>query len=255
MYNAKEFCSKLLEIAAQPTIYAKGCFGDPLKTAKDREHVIHANSYNQSEVRKKVIGEAPAEAHAFDCSGLIKGVLWGYNGSYSSHGGAVYKSNSVPDIDAAAMILVCKNVSADFSTVDEGEFIYMKGHCGIYVGGGRVVESTPKWADGVQVTQITDRRWLKHGYLPYITYQSVSSVIVARPTLKKGNVGMQVYNLQRNLNLFGHDLKLDGIFGKKTDCALKIYQAEHLLAVDGIYGARTYKSMREEVQAIANKTL
>lgn len=99
-----------------------------------------------------------------DCSGLIKGILWGYpnNGKY--------ESNGVHDYNANGIITKCKNVSTNFSKVKTGEFVWMNEHCGIYIGGGLVIESSPKWENGVQITKLSQRKWKKHGFLPWIDY-------------------------------------------------------------------------------------
>ena len=58
----------------------------------------------------------------------------------------------------------------------------MDGHIGVYVGGGVVVEATPKWKGGVQRSTLANvsaklisgtagsRRWTKHGKLPWVDY-------------------------------------------------------------------------------------
>ena len=99
-----------------------------------------------------------------DCSGLIKGILWGYpeNGKYASNG--------VPDINANTIISKCINVSTDFSLIGKGEFVWMSGHCGVYIGNSQVIESSPKWENGVQITKLSQRNWKKHGKLPWIDY-------------------------------------------------------------------------------------
>lgn len=99
-----------------------------------------------------------------DCSGLIKGILWGYpdNGKYTSNG--------VPDCNANTIITKCKNISTDFSKIKMGEFVWMSGHCGIYIGNSQVIESSPKWENGVQLTKLSQRKWKKHGKLPWIDY-------------------------------------------------------------------------------------
>lgn len=99
-----------------------------------------------------------------DCSGLIKGILWGYPGN------GKYTSNGVLDYNADTMIKKCKNVSTDFSKITKGEFVWLQGHCGIYIGDNKVIESSPKWENGVQITKLSQRKWKKHGKLPYIDY-------------------------------------------------------------------------------------
>ena len=66
----------------------------------------------------------------WDCSGLLKGILWGYpdNGKYLKNG--------VLDQNADTIISKCSGVSTDFSNIVSGEIVWMKGHMGIYIGMG-----------------------------------------------------------------------------------------------------------------------
>lgn len=99
-----------------------------------------------------------------DCSGLIKGILWGYPDD------GKYASNGVPDNNADTIITKCKNVSTNFNSISKGEFVWMSGHCGIYIGNSQVIESSPKWENGVQITNLSLRNWKKHGKLPWVDY-------------------------------------------------------------------------------------
>ena len=131
-----DFISKLLAVEKQPTRYKLGCYGN----------------------------KKSGNYYLWDCSGLIKGVLWGYpeNGKY--------KSNGVPDLNANTLITKCRNVTSDFTKIKKGYMVQMNGHCGVYIGNGKVVESSPKWENGVQITKLNQRKWLKCGALPYIEY-------------------------------------------------------------------------------------
>lgn len=113
-----------------------------------------------------------------DCSGFIKGILWGYptNGKYASNG--------VPDINADTMISRCSNVSTNFNNIEVGEVVWVKGHIGIYVGNGEVLEATSKWSYKLQKTALLNqkatkglngRTWTKHGKLPYLNYSTRQS--------------------------------------------------------------------------------
>jgi hypothetical protein len=127
-----------------------------------------------------------------------------------------------------------------------GEFLWLKGHCGVYIGNNRVVESSPKWANGVQVTALTARNWLKHGKLPWVEYsvKEVKNVVnIELSVLRKGNKGEQVKTLQRLLNAFGANLDVDGSFGGLTESALKNYQKNNSLQVDGICGEKSWTSL------------
>jgi len=57
--------------------------------------------------------------------------------------------------------------------------------------------------------------------------------------LKKGSEGKDVKELQKKLG----GLKTDGIFGSKTEKAVKTYQKKHKLNVDGIVGKDTAHSL------------
>ena len=180
MFNNLEFVKILKNIAADyKTVYVLGCFGSPLNDA-NKERYSKNNSYNKKSARIKKIKAASADTFGFDCSNLIKGVLWGWNGDESkSYGGAKYGSNNVPDINADTMISKCSNVSTDFSNIEVGEAVWIKGHIGVYIGNGLAVECIAKWDDGVQITAVSNigkksgynsRKWTKHGKLPYIEY-------------------------------------------------------------------------------------
>ena len=113
-----------------------------------------------------------------DCSGFVKGILWGYpaNGKY--------KSNGVPDINADTMIKMCKDVSTNFNNIEVGEVVWVKGHIGVYIGKGVVLEATSKWHSKLQKTALGNKNnikglntrvWTKHGKLPYLNYVKSNS--------------------------------------------------------------------------------
>lgn len=65
------------------------------------------------------------------------------------------------------------------------------------------------------------------------------------PTLKRGSTGEAVRNMQSFLTYKGYSLIIDGIFGIKTYEAVKAFQAEHELTVDGIVGSKTWSKLLE----------
>lgn len=70
---------------------------------------------------------------------------------------------------------------------------------------------------------------------------SATEVQPTWPTLRKGSTGQYVTILQQRLTSAGYGVgKVDGIFGTKTLEAVKAYQAEHGLVVDGIVGQKTW---------------
>ena len=66
------------------------------------------------------------------------------------------------------------------------------------------------------------------------------------PLLKKGATGAAVAGLQKGLTKFGgagsatDPGPADGDFGPRTEAAVKAYQTDHNLVVDGIVGDRTW---------------
>lgn len=63
------------------------------------------------------------------------------------------------------------------------------------------------------------------------------------PTLRLGSKGEQVKYLQAILNYYGYSLAIDGIFGKKTEDAVKKFQKSRHLRVDGIVGPNTWNAL------------
>ena len=118
----------------------------------------------------------------FDCVILIKALLWGWcENKNVAHGGAIYNSNGVPDVNADGLINECYDVSSDFRKITPGEVLWMNGHVGVYIGDGQVIECTAAWThkvlyskvgvDGARTKDgIRVGYWRKHGKLPYIEY-------------------------------------------------------------------------------------
>jgi hypothetical protein len=63
------------------------------------------------------------------------------------------------------------------------------------------------------------------------------------PTIKRGNKGSRVRMLQGLLIAWGYKLKVDGIFGDKTDEALRDFQRKYAKPVDGIAGPITWNKL------------
>lgn len=76
----------------------------------------------------------------------------------------------------------------------------------------------------------------------------------AEPTLYRGSTGSRVRTLQSNLNTLkitdseGKALKVDGQFGACTKEAVKKFQKKYDLVIDGCYGPKSYKKMKELIE-------
>ena len=60
-------------------------------------------------------------------------------------------------------------------------------------------------------------------------------------TIKLNSRGNEVKYLQHLLNMHGYILTADGIFGKGTETAVRDFQTENGLTVDGIVGPATWR--------------
>jgi N-acetylmuramoyl-L-alanine amidase len=77
-------------------------------------------------------------------------------------------------------------------------------------------------------------------------------------TLKLGDRGKEVADVQTRLNGLGFELGsegVDGFFGPKTVAALKAFQQQRLLLVDGILGANTWRELVEAGYSLGERLL
>lgn len=257
---------KAVDIAKNyKTTYIWGGIGLPItaETIKRAEKSYSKNTTaGYAAAAKKLSGDP--KAFYFDCIGLIKSILWGWNGDNSkTYGGAKYASNGVPDIGADATIAKCSDVSSSgWANMVPGEAVWCKGHIGIYIGDGLAVECTPSWKNGVQITAVGNiggksgyktRYWTKHGKLPWVDYSGVTvvsggakTVNVSLNVLKRNDKGAQVKAAQALLVNAGFSVGssgCDGSFGPATQTAVKKFQAAKKLTQDGEIGAQTWAAL------------
>lgn len=197
MMKVDDFIMKLELARRSKTLYVMGCFGAPLNDTNKKRYTRN-HVYNMTPARSRMIKAASSDTFGFDCVCLIKSVLWEWDQSTDLvYGGAIYKSNGVPDVSADGMIKLCKNVSTDFSTIKRGEAVWMSGHIGVYIGDGKVIECTPKWLNCVQYSNLGNigythgncRYWKKHGFLPWVEYETEQKPheVAQYYTVKKGD--------------------------------------------------------------------
>lgn len=251
------FCEKLKNALYHKTLYVMGAFGAPLNNS-NKQRYITEYPYNRTVTRKAMINNASDDTFAFDCVCLIKGIMWGWQGlTKDTYGGARYCSAAPSDIDTEQMIQLCRDVSNDFQNITAGELVHLRGHVGVYVGAGLVVECSPAWKNGVQFTNLGNlkferpeyptRYWESHGKMPWITY-----------TPNKINnrvLGFQMMSVYDGYKFPKYGI--DGEFGNETLSVMRvnlvtankknkntIKYAQKLLGInnencDGIYGTQT----------------
>lgn len=261
MMNNKTFANKAIDIAKNyKSLYVTGAFGAP---ALPKNKTRYTNNYpqNQKEPRKSNILNASADTFFFDCTGLIKAILWGWNGNKNAvYGGAQYNSNGVPDFEPDGMIARCSGVSTDFKSVEVGEVLWLKGHAGIYIGDGLAVECSPAWQNKVQITAVANigkkagynaRTWTKHGMLPYVEYiKEVTPAPVLDANVKFAEMPTLTYDEKlKKITSRGLAVKMvqavvgvsvDGEYGKLSKAAVEKWQKTNGLTVDGVFGKNSW---------------
>ena len=179
----KEFVLTLENISKMKTYYIKGGFGLVLN-ASGKKRAINQYKYNADRADK--INALDSHTFGFDCCGLVKGALWGFTGdSKKTYGGAVYKANALDDVNESGLLKLCKGISTDMKNIAPGELLYMSGHCGVYAGDGKVIESTPSGKCGVQITDFKRVKWTKHGKLPIVIYEETQ--VINKPSTSVNN--------------------------------------------------------------------
>ena len=73
---------------------------------------------------------------------------------------------------------------------------------------------------------------------------------MAEPVLQKGSTDPAVRDLQQALKALGHDPgPVDGVFGVATESAVKAFQQEREIPVDGVVGKVTWINIDEADQS------
>ena len=117
-------------------------------------------------------------------------------------------------------------------------------------------DETVECSSGVQYSKKRNAKWKYWGipvcveteYVPPVTDpqedQKEGNTVKEYPTLRKGNKGEAVKELQTMLNAKGYDCgKVDGDFGSKTLAAVKAFQKANGLTVDGVVGQKTWTAL------------
>lgn len=239
-----EFVDKLKFLEKNyKTCYMLGSWG--MKTTKSNIDQAVARTDVNNKPYKTSAYSIMDKGWMFDCVCMIKSVLWGFNGNESKPrgGGASYGSNGVPDIGADSMIKKCIGVTTDFSNIEIGEAVWVKGHIGVYIGDSKVIECTPRWniaPHGVKITNLGNhgvytgwsRTWTKHGKIPYITYVKEDELdmtkqefdIVKREFIESITTeeALQIFNkarieMQKPVVISNNDYRKPGLdFGKES---------------------------------------
>ena len=125
-------------------------------------------------------------------------------------------------------------------------------HTGLHIGDGHIIHCS-----GEVKTGVLDPTWT-HWAVPKGLYDKktveAARRIKAVATLKKGSTGAAVKALQEKLNALGYNCgTADGTYGTKTVSAVKKFQQDHALTVDGIAGMATQAALDEAAKGDAGQ--
>lgn len=174
-----------------------------------------------------------------DCSGLF---VW----AFKQLGGSIYHGSNTmwrkytTEKGTLTGTMNIRPGTAVFTVGSDG----VRGHVGLYVGGGICIEAKGT-AYGVVTSQLS--RWDEWGELVGVEYDLPADRITIAPrTLRKNDRGTDVEELQRTLNADPrYPTKVDGIFGADTAASVRAFQADHGLNADGIVGPKTWEALRQ----------
>lgn len=120
---------------------------------------------------------------------------------------------------------------------------------------------TIECSSGVQYSSKRDKKWT-HWAVPKIVAEVVQPQEPQEPekqeasklqTIRKGNKGVLVTQMQTMLDKLGYSLGIcgvDGDFGVATEKAVKEFQRDHQLAQDGICGPKTWAALQAATEKI-----
>jgi peptidoglycan hydrolase-like protein with peptidoglycan-binding domain len=97
--------------------------------------------------------------------------------------------------------------------------------------------------DGAVATPLSDRPTHGGERGDHMTDTVAFDDVIHYPTLRRNEPHNQVTALQYLLRHRGHSIAADGIFGPKTEAAVRAFQASANLVADGIVGRRTWPAV------------
>ena len=117
-------------------------------------------------------------------------------------------------------------------------------HTGLHIQDSKLIHCSGEVKEGIM-----DKAWT-HWAIPKGLYTQEElnrmELITVTSILKRGSKGENVADLQTKLNKLGYSCgEADGKFGSATESALRSFQADHHLTVDGIAGSATQNAIQK----------
>lgn len=263
MITGKEYAEKALYVynLTPKAGYIWGQAGGEWTAAKQANLV---NTYNSDPDKyadykygamygKKWIGH-----RVWDCSGLTSwcgkqlGLTFAHGSNSSYRNDCAYKGSKTQNMKLPVGAWVYTGTSSN------------RGHIGIVIDDEYVIEAEGTKA-GVVKSKISLKKWTWWGLAKGIEFEfipgggeqakptvpaesentgtSKPNNQIMYPTLRRGDKGDLVSQLQSLLSKDGSNLTIDGIFGSGTQSAVRAFQKRHGLVVDGIVGPKTWTEL------------
>ena len=138
-----------------------------------------------------------------------------------------------------------------------GLCVWKRGHIGVYIGNRKVIEAAGT-ETGVVLSTLrapgSVRRWTHWGMMADVDYTDADTVPVEEPPAcwvgrylrltHPYTRGDDVVQVQEALHIYGISPgSIDGVYGPRTEQAVREFQASRGLAVDGIVGPDTTRAL------------
>ena len=262
MISTQQLTDRFRQALTEKWGYIWGTAGEQWTAAKQKEleKTTDADRAQGRAYGSKWIGHKVA-----DCSGLFS---WAFKqlGGYMYHGSdTMFRKYCVNKGELR------KGKRTDCGTLKPGTAVFVwngkkYSHVGLYIGGETVIEAMGT-INGVTTSKVTAGKWTHWGELTGVLYENAESAVLensdpvqpaGKATLRKGSKGDVVRELQTMLLKLGYDLGscgIDGDFGKATEAAVRSFQSDHRLAVDGVAGKNTWAELEKSMNVISVKPI
>lgn len=262
--SSKALIEKFQQALSEKWGYIWGTAGGEWTAEKQEnlEKTTDSDRANSRKYGKKWIGHKVA-----DCSGLFS---WAFKqlGGYMYHG-----SDTMWNKYCVSKGTLVGGKRSDGKELKPGTAVFTynaikgkRGHVGLYIGNGYVIEAKGAYY-GVVKSKVTESRWVEWGELKGVNFDAQNDPVSpapenpvqeTKPVLKRGSKGQYVTALQTMLKNRGYDLGsygIDGDFGKATEAAVKQFQKDVHITVDGIVGPATWEALEKNAEKSNNYTV
>lgn len=225
--------------------YVFGALGQECTVANRQKYSDNDNCQRIHGGKKTCDGCQYKGGHIYDCRGFTYAMLKEAAGIVISTVGATTQWNTKADWlqrgETAAGMPDC--VCCLFKKKDD-----KMSHTGLHIGGGQIIHCS-----GEVKTTVLEPSWT-HWAVPVGLYTKeylgTLRRIKAVATLKKGSTGAAVKQLQEDLKTLGYDPgTVDGVYGTATVKAVRLFQSDNGLTVDGIAGMATQSAIEIALEA------